>query len=157
MISVAFTCSPHQVLTRVVARPIKRRPNARAQKRVLVRAIHVRLLWCLRVFDMASVCGYSAVRARSLRLPWLLQPQLGCFSFCARPSRAVALTSVSSCLSVRAKLLWCLRAVCFGVRAQVLGRPRGVTVVSKSNNYKAWCIVFEDIISNLNKFELLIK
>ena len=129
--------------------------------------VHTRLLWCLRAVDMASVCGCSAVHARSLWPPCVVTPAssqlLHPLRSVARPSRAVALTYVSNCLSVRARLHCCLSAVCFGVRVRflrrprLLVRPRGVTVVSTFNVYKAWYIVFGDKFSDLNEFELLIK
>ena len=84
--------------------------------------VHARLLWCLRVVDMASVFGCSAVRARSLWTPCvvvlasarMLQPlrsvdlafPRGCFDLCEDLApRADAPASERGCLGRRAGLL----------------------------------------------------
>ena len=106
------------------------------------RGFCVRVLCRLRVGALPSTRRRSAVCTRSLCHPRVVASASvrGCpslssvVSACAhllRPSRAVALTSVSSYLSVSGRLLWCLPAVCFGVRMRLLRRPHLVASVKK--------------------------
>ena len=138
----------------------------------LYRRPHALVYVCVQ-FATASACGCFGVRARLLWFLWVvvLASARGCFGVCAR----FASESACSCFGVRARLVRlrvrsrCGRRggprkdasaaarSCSGFHARTLGRPHMVTVASTSNVYKAWHIVFEDIMPNLNEFELLIK